>query len=98
MSSHGSFIGVIGLSALSVGACTADSPIGDPTRGEKLHERCLQCHGTDVYMPPKARIKSLSSLRSEVVRWGDYYNPTSTEQEVEDLLAWLNQNFSKFPQ
>ena len=40
------------------------------------------------------KVRPLGGLRD----CGDYYNPKPTEQEVEDLLAWLNQNFYKFPQ
>ena len=69
---------------------------GDAVRGEKLHEDCLGCHGTELYVPPKAKIKSLSALKTEVERWNDRMNPKFTKQEVEDLVAWLNATFYKF--
>jgi mono/diheme cytochrome c family protein len=70
---------------------------GDPVRGEKLHADCLGCHGTELYVPPKAKIKSLSALKTEVERWNDRMNPKFTMSEIEDLLAWLNATFYKFP-
>jgi hypothetical protein len=70
---------------------------GDPVRGEKLHADCLGCHGTELYVPPKAKIKSLPALKTEVDRWNDRMNPKFTPQEVEDLVAWLNATFYRFP-
>ena len=69
---------------------------GDPVRGGKLHEDCLGCHGTELYAPPRAKVKTLSALKKEVERWNDRMNPKFTKQEVEDLVAWLNREFYKF--
>ncbi len=71
---------------------------GDPVRGAKLHEDCLGCHGTELYVPPRAKVKTLTALRKEVERWNDRMNPKFTAQEVDDLVAWLNRDFYKFPQ
>ena len=75
---------------------SAHALTGDPVRGEKLHAKCLDCHGTGPYAPDKRKIKSLKALRSEVKRWGTYYAPALSEQEVEDITAWLNLTFYKF--
>lgn len=69
---------------------------GDPEKGKVLHESCLQCHGTELYVPPKRKVKTLRELERETVRWGGYYNPKLTKQEVADLVAWLNRDFYKF--
>lgn len=69
---------------------------GDPARGAVLHEACLGCHGSELYAPPKAKIKSLAALKKEVERWNDRYNPKFSKQEVEDLVAYLNRDFYKF--
>ena len=69
----------------------------DPANGERLHESCLQCHGTSAYLPPKRKVTSLSGLRKETARWADYYNPKFTKSEIEDLVAFLNRDFYKFP-
>lgn len=71
---------------------------GDAARGAKLHEDCLGCHGIELYVPPKAKIKTLSALKKEVEKWNDRMNPKFTKQEVEDLVAYFNANFYKFPQ
>ncbi len=72
-------------------------PTGDPVRGEKLHAKCVDCHGTSLYAPDRRKITSLKALRKEVKRWGTYYAPALSEQEVEDLVAWLNERFYRFP-
>lgn len=69
---------------------------GDAANGERLHRSCLQCHGTEVYVPG-AHIKSLAALRNETARWADYYNPKLTRSEIDDLVAYLNRDFYKLP-
>ena len=54
-------------------------------------------------MPPaeptrfKGRVQSLAQLRDGVSRRNDYLNPKMTPQEVEDVVAYLNQTYYKFP-
>jgi mono/diheme cytochrome c family protein len=54
-------------------------------------------------MPPaeptrfKGRVQSLAQLREGVRRRNDYLNPKMTAQEVEDVVAYLNQTYYKFP-
>jgi mono/diheme cytochrome c family protein len=69
---------------------------GNAANGERLHRSCLQCHGTEVYIPG-AKIKSLAALKKETVRWGNSYNPKFTRQEIDDLVAYLNRDFYKLP-
>lgn len=85
------FAAMLAIASLPVEAVT-----GDPVRGEKLHAKCLDCHGTGPYAPDKRQIKSLKALTKEVKRWGTYYAPALSEQEVADITAWLNANFYKF--
>ena len=88
-----SCIGVAIAIALSVPARAA----GDPAKGAELHEFCLGCHGTELYGPPRAKVKSLSALKKEVSRWNDRMNPKFTKKEMEDLVAYLNANFYHLP-
>lgn len=82
--------------ALTAGCAKGPAVSGDAARGERIHEACLQCHGTEVYVPPQRKITTLAALQDEVVRWGDYYNPALTGQEVDDLVAYLNRDFYRF--
>ncbi len=80
---------------LLVGAGTMNAQ-ADADRGAKAHEICLQCHGTELYVPPRRKIQSLSALRKEVERWSRSYNPKLSKAEIDDLVAYLDRDFYKF--
>jgi len=84
------------LLPLWLAATSALALTGDVARGESLHKKCLDCHGTGVYAPDKRKITSLKALRKDVKRWGTYYAPALNDQDVEDITSWLNANFYKF--
>ena len=46
----------------------------------------------------KGRAKSLTDLRAGVMRRNDLLNPKLTPQEIEDVVAYLNVTYYKFPQ
>jgi mono/diheme cytochrome c family protein len=81
--------------ALLLAGCSG-APKGDPVRGMEVHKVCLNCHGTELYTSPNRKIQSLDALRKDVVRWGDYYAPALSEQDVDDITAYLNRDFYKF--
>lgn len=83
------------IAAALLAACS-EAPKGDAARGAALHEVCLDCHGTGLYAKPERKIKSRDALRKEVQRWGDYYNPALSEQDVDDLVAYLDKDFYRF--
>ena len=70
---------------------------GDPAKGEQLHRACLGCHGTELYVPPRAKVKTLSGLRKAVVDWNDRMNPKFTKKEIDDVVAYLQRDFYRFP-
>ena len=72
------------------------SGAGDPVKGVKLHDDCLGCHGTELYLPPRAKVRTLAALKKETEKWNDRMNPKFTKQEIEDLVAYLNRDFYKF--
>jgi mono/diheme cytochrome c family protein len=45
----------------------------------------------------KGRIASLEALRDAVSRRNDFLNPKMTPQEIEDVVAYLNATYYKFP-
>jgi mono/diheme cytochrome c family protein len=69
---------------------------GDPVKGAKLHSDCLGCHGTELYMSPRAKVKTLAALKKETDRWNDRLNPKFSKQDIEDLVAYLDATFYKF--
>jgi hypothetical protein len=90
----GLIVVVVGL--VTVAACTDPGQDDPVVRGEEIHKVCLPCHNTTLYVSAQREIKSLPALRQEVARWGDYYNPALSEQEIDDVTAYLNANFYKF--
>lgn len=86
---------VVTASAL-LGGCGEPAVKGDAERGAEIHEVCLDCHGTGPYTRPDRKIQSYDALHKEVVRWGDYYAPALSEQDADDVTAYLNRDFYKF--
>ena len=70
---------------------------GDPVKGAELHQSCLGCHGTELYVPGRAKVKTLPALRKEVVKWNDRMNPKFSGKEIDDIVAWLNRDFYRLP-
>ena len=85
---------VVGL--ITVAACSKKSQDDPVARGQEIHKVCLPCHSTTLYVSPQREIKSLPALRQEVARWGDYYDPALSEQDIDDVTAYLNANFYQF--
>ena len=46
----------------------------------------------------KGKAASLSALREGVIRRNEFLNPKMTPQEIEDVVAYLNATYYKFPQ
>lgn len=82
----------------ALGAAASAPAAGNPGKGAKLHEDCLGCHGAELYVVPRAKVKSLAALKRETEKWNDRMNPKFTKAEIEDLVAYLNANYYKFAQ
>ena len=90
---HARLYGATAMCVL-LAACGA-APHGNPARGEQLHRACLGCHGTELYVPPAAKVKTLRELKEQVEVWNDRMNPKLDEQEIADVTAYLNAEFYK---
>ncbi|MBI3045474.1 MAG: hypothetical protein HYY78_21910 [Betaproteobacteria bacterium] len=65
---------------------------------EQVQERAGKreiIHGAELYVPPRAKVKTLAALKKETERWNDRMNPKFTKQEIDDLVAYLNRDFYK---
>ena len=85
------------LTVLLLAVSTPALAAGDPVKGEQLHRACLGCHGTELYVPARAKVKTLAALRKEVVNWNDRMNPKFTKKEIDDVVAYLDRDFYRFP-
>ena len=85
------FAGLAGVSSAQNGRAP------DALRGEIVHERCIQCHGTQVYVP-RPGSRTLTDLRRLVLRWNESMKDPLNAQDLEDVLAYLNGSFYHLPQ
>lgn len=85
-------------------ATVATAHAADIKRGQQLHDaNCISCHasmmggdGTSIYTRPDRRIGSLDRLRTQVTRCKDNLGMTWPEQDIEDVVSYLNASFYKF--
>jgi mono/diheme cytochrome c family protein len=89
-------VAVLTMLTVALDGCDGGSVKGNAARGAELHNICLDCHGTELYARPDRKVKSKDALRKELLRWGDYYNPALTEQDIDDLFVYLNTEFYRF--
>jgi hypothetical protein len=77
---------------------------GDAVRGKKLHdEHCVKCHTsimggnpTAIFTRENSRIASYSELYQQVNQCRQRLNVEWPDQNVEDVVEYLNQTFYKF--
>lgn len=77
------------------------APVTYATAG--FFDSVLRASGLSELPPPepkrfRGRIKSLTALREAVTRRNDFLNPKMTPQEIEDVVAYLNAAYYRFPQ
>ena len=65
--------------------------------GKNLYEQhCTRCHDTRVHTRPDRRIGSLEALQSQVKRCELNASVDWPQQDVDDVVAYLNATFYKF--
>lgn len=96
------------LIALILLSATGLVRAGDVDRGRELHqENCIRCHasmqggiygadGTGIYVRDNRRIDSLEALYKQVRRCKTSLGVSWPEDQIEDVVTYLNQNFYKF--
>ena len=78
----------------------------DIARGKSLHDdNCVECHvsiqggdGSGIYTRPDHRIDSLPALRSQVNRCKNSMGVSWPEDQIDDVVAYLNSMYYKFPE
>lgn len=77
----------------------------DPGQGEQLHDaHCTACHigmtggdGSLLYTRKDRRVNSLSALETQVRRCENSQGLQWFDDQVEDVVVYLNQTYYKFP-
>ena len=81
-------------------ACAFAAPgaAPDPDRGRALYEtRCLGCHGESVHSREKRAARDFASIRAWVARWNDTLRAGWGSDEVDDVTAYLNATYYRYP-
>ena len=90
------------LSALALLAalCAAlPAQAQDARRGRQIYEtHCLPCHYEHVHerAPERSVVKSLEQLREEVAARAQQTQVRFTREDLEDVVAYLNQSHYRF--
>ena len=77
----------------------------DINRGKSLHDdNCVECHvsikggdGSGIYTRPDRRIDSLPALNSQVNRCKNSMGVSWPQDQIDDVVAYLNSMYYKFP-
>ena len=70
----------------------------DPDRGRALYEaRCLSCHGESVHSRGKRAARDFAAIRQWVVRWNDNLGARWGADEIDDVTAYLNRAYYRYP-
>lgn len=78
----------------------------DLKRGKELvQENCIKCHadmvggdGSKIYTRPNRRIDSLEALNKQVHRCKTSLGVSWPEDQIADVVAYLNKTYYKFKQ
>lgn len=95
------------LIALSLGlslGCVTGAHAADLKRGKQLlEENCIKCHadmvggdGSKIYTRPNRRIDSLEALNKQVHRCKTSLGVSWPEDQIADVVAYLNKTYYKF--
>jgi hypothetical protein len=87
-----SYISVILLLMLSTSVWA-----GEAERGKKLHDsQCIRCHDTKMYQRERRVTQDWKNLRGVVNHWQSQLKLKWTETDIDDVAAYLNQQFYHF--
>ncbi len=71
----------------------------DIEHGQQLYvEHCLRCHGSEVYTREDRRVQSLDGLRTQVAMCALQLDVAWFDEDVEDVVLYLNKLYYHFPE
>jgi mono/diheme cytochrome c family protein len=86
---------ITGISLLSL--LSFNSFAVDLKNGHSLHnDNCIACHTTDKYTSKTRKVQDLAALTSRVKRCDFSLGTQWFEEDIEDVVAYLNQEFYQF--
>ena len=91
-------IAVLLGAAVVTSAAAVDAARGDESRAVPAMERELIPGADRMTAAERETYRRRMALREKVVRRNDYFDPKMTPQEIEDVVAYLNATYYRFPQ
>ena len=78
-------------------SCATMADAADIENGDELHfENCIGCHDSDVYTRDNRNVQSLPRLGAQVRFCRDSLGLTWFDDEVDDVIEFLNHNYYRF--
>ena len=78
-------------------ALSSSAGAADLKAGAKLHQdKCMQCHDSGVYTREQRRVTSLQGLREQVKRCELSLGLTWFDDQIEDVVQYLNDSYYNF--
>lgn len=82
---------LVELVAVAALAAPAGALAADPAQGRLLYETyCGSCHYEKLHERKTTKIKTLASLKVEIVRWAAQTGRRFTPAEIDDIAEYLN--------
>ncbi|MGA8055282.1 MAG: cytochrome C [Burkholderiales bacterium] len=88
---------LIGLAAIALLALSP-ARAQDLARGKAIYEtRCIGCHSMGVHVRESRKARDFAGVRAQVVRWTTEAGGTWTPEEIDDVAAYLNELYYRYP-
>jgi len=82
---------------VSIIIVTASANAADIDNGSELHaDKCTACHDSSLYIRENIRVQTLPRRGSQVRFCKDNLGITWFDDEVEDVVGYLNKNYYHF--
>lgn len=94
MKSHVRLALYLSAAVLGIGSGHAE----DLARGRAIYEtRCIGCHGTSVHVREARQATDFAGVRAAVARFAREVGGTWAQDEIDDVAAYLNQLYYRYP-
>jgi mono/diheme cytochrome c family protein len=89
---------LVGLAFAVALPLLAQAPSSAPSRGALLYRtHCIACHDTQVHWRHNRLVTDWPSLSSQVRRWQANTGLQWTDEEIDEVVRYLNATIYKFP-
>jgi mono/diheme cytochrome c family protein len=87
-----------GLLTIAFGLASGNAVSADLERGQALHEtHCRMCHDSVAYKRDKKIAATYDDVRAQVVRWETNSSLHWSEEDIDNVAAYLAKTYYKLP-